>query len=59
VDTITRREFLSRLMRATAAAPVILGTRAAQEGLILRLARLFGGRDTAIGRWLRELYFWW
>ena len=59
MDTITRREFLRRIVRVSTIGPVILGTRAAQEGLLYRLSQAFGGGDTAIGRWLRELFFWW
>lgn len=58
MDTITRREFLRRVIRATVAAPVILGTREQQADLLRRLAALLG-KDSGIGRWLSEVWWRW
>ena len=57
MDTITRRELLRRMFRVAAVGPIVLGTRAAQEDLLLRLWLLFG--NSAVGRLLRDLYRWW
>lgn len=57
MDTITRREFLTRVLRITVAGPAILGTRAAQENVLFRLWRVFG--DSALGHWFGELWTWW
>jgi hypothetical protein len=56
VDTITRREFLRRIVRAVVAGPVVLGTREQQADLLRQLATLLG-KESTIGRWLSEL--WW
>jgi hypothetical protein len=56
VDTLSRRELFRRIGRAAIAAPVLLATQEQQASLVYRLAQLFGGKDTVIGRWLRELW---
>jgi hypothetical protein len=58
VDTITRREFLRRVVRTAVTAPVVLGTRQQQTELLRRLAALLG-EDSMIGRWLSELWWRW
>ena len=47
-----------RVIRAAVAAPVILGTGGQQADLLRRLA-IFFGRDSAIGRWLMEMFWRW
>ena len=58
MDSLTRRELLRRVIRAAVAAPVILGTGGQQADLLRRLA-IFFGRDSAIGRWLMEMFWRW
>jgi hypothetical protein len=58
VDTITRREFLRRIVRAAVAGPVVLSTREQQADLLRRLATLLG-KESTIGRWLSELWWRW
>ena len=58
MDTLSRRELLRRIARVAVAGPVIMATSEAQAGLVYRLWRLFG-RDSAIGRWLFDLYMRW
>jgi len=58
VDTLTRRELLGRVIRAAVAGPIILGTREQQADLLRQLAALLG-RNSAIGRWLSELWWRW
>jgi hypothetical protein len=57
VETLSRRELLRRIARIAVAGPVIIATSEAQAGLVYKLARLFG--DSAIGRWLLDLYLRW
>jgi hypothetical protein len=58
VDTLSRRELIRRIARVAVVAPVIMATSEAQAGLVYRLSRLFG-QDSAIGRWLLDLYLRW
>ena len=58
MDTLTRRELLRRVIRAAVAGPIILATREQQADLLLRLAALLG-KNSAIGRWLSELWWRW
>jgi hypothetical protein len=58
VETLSRRELLRRIARVAVAGPVIMATSEAQAGLVYRLSRLLG-RDSAIGRWLLDLYLRW
>ena len=58
MDTVTRREFLRRIVRAAVVGPIALGTREQQAGLLFRLAQLLGDRS-GIGRWLMELWLRW
>jgi len=58
VDTLSRRELFRRIARVAVAGPVIMATSAVQPELVYRLSRLFG-QDSAIGRWLLDLYMRW
>ena len=58
MDTLTRRELLRRVIRAAVAGRIILGTREQQADLLRQLAALLG-RNSAIGRWLSELWWRW
>ena len=57
MDTLTRRELLPR-DPGRRSRPVILGTGGQQADLLRRLA-IFFGRDSAIGRWLMEMFWRW
>jgi hypothetical protein len=58
VETLSRRELFRRIARVAVAGPVILATSESQAGFVYRLAQLFG-RDSALGRWLLDLYIGW
>lgn len=58
MDTFTRRELFRRLGRAAIAGPILLATREPQADLIYRFGRMLG-HDSAIGRWLKQLSWWW
>ncbi|MGH2492634.1 MAG: hypothetical protein ACRDF9_14140 [Candidatus Limnocylindria bacterium] len=58
MDTMTRREFLRRVVRAAVAGPVIPGTREQQADILRQLATLLG-KDSTIGRRLSELWWRW
>jgi hypothetical protein len=49
---------LRRVARAAIAGQVILGTRDQQAELLRQLSRLLG-RDSIVGRWLKELWLRW
>lgn len=57
MDTLTRRELFRRIGRAAIVGPILLATREPQADLIYRIGRALG--HSSIGRWLRELSWWW